>query len=190
MIILGLDVSTSNIGICVLQKTAASVNLIHAEGMPLSKTKGLIPKAVLFKQRLEDLKELLGKSGHNVSRIIVEEPLQAFRSRMSSAGTIATLNRFNGMISYIAAQAFDLPAEMASVVSVRKQINLKLEKKSEKNTKEQVLDWVMQNYVMLDYDWPTKILKSGPNKGQQRFEAHCFDIADAFVVAYWAATVS
>ena len=184
MIVLGLDVSTSNVGMCVLQTNKDTTTLLHAEGLSLTKVKGLIPKAAAFKQAAMKLRSDLSRQGYKVTEVVVEEPLQAFRSRMSSAGTIATLNRFNGMVSFIASELFGLEAQMANVVSIRKQVGLKLDKKSEKNTKEQVFDWVSQNYVMEEFTWPTKVLKSGPNKGLTRFDACCFDIADAFVVAY------
>lgn len=184
MIVLGLDVSTSNVGMCVLQTSKEATALLHAEGLSLTKVKGLIPKAMAFKQAAIKLKNDLSRQGYKVTAVVVEEPLQAFRSRMSSAGTIATLNRFNGMVSFIASELFGLEAQMANVVSIRKQVGLKLDKKSDKNTKEQVFDWVSQNYVMEEFTWPTKVLKSGPNKGLTRFDTCCYDIADAFVVAY------
>jgi hypothetical protein len=31
--------------------------------------------------------------------------------------------------------------------------------------------------------WPTKILKSGPRKGQEVLEIGCYDMADAYVIA-------
>jgi hypothetical protein len=113
--------------------------------------------------------------------------LQAFRRNMSSAGTIAKLNRFNGIVSYIARSEIGVPLYAANVVSSRKQIGLKLIKKSPVNTKDQVLNWVKEHVEMESFDWPKKTLKSGPSKGEVRDEVFCYDIADAFVVAFWGA---
>ena len=104
---------------------------------------------------------------------------------MSSAATIAKLNRFNGIISYITKLTLDVPVVMANVVSTRKQVGLKIEKKAEKTTKEQVFDWVKKHDVMANFEWPTRIMKGGPNKGKIRHQECCYDIADSFVVAYW-----
>ena len=185
MIVLGLDISTANIGICAMD--SESLELLSAHGLPMSKIKGLYPKAKAFEEKLlEVLKELAARN-LQPDAIVIEQSLQAFRRNMSSAGTIAKLNRFNGMVSYIARTVADVPVCMGNVISVRKQLGLKLVKKSPVSTKDQVLEWVRCQKPMSDFDWPTKILKSGPNKGQQRFEDYCYDIADAFVMAYWGA---
>ena len=104
---------------------------------------------------------------------------------MSSAKTIRTLNRFNGIVSWIARSELDTPVVSGNVISVRNKIGLKIEKKSDKTTKEQVLDWVSQHPEMIKFEWPTKVMKSGPQKGEIRKEIFCYDIADAFVMALW-----
>lgn len=187
MIILGLDISTSNIGFCVIEKREGVCdNLLHASGMPLTKIKGMYAKAEAFRHRLSEVSELISsKTGKGIEVIVIEESLQAFRRNMSSAATISKLNRFNGIVSYIARSSLRVPVHMVNVISARKQVGLKLDKKSDKNTKEQVFEWSMQQQTMSGFEWPTKVLKSGPSKGKTRYESFCFDIADAFVVARW-----
>ena len=154
--------------------------------MPLSKIKGMYAKAEAFRTRLQEIEKIvIDKTGKNIEAIVIEESLQAFRRNMSSAATISKLNRFNGIVSYIARSSLQVPVCMINVISARKQVGLKLDKKSDKNTKEQVLEWSMKQQTMLDFVWPTKVLKSGPDKGKTRHENFCFDIADAFVVAHW-----
>jgi hypothetical protein len=185
LIIIGLDISTSNIGICAIDSEAPlGKKLLGAIGLQLSKTKGLFAKAELFRSSLI---EFVSKIGVEVDAIVIEESLQAFRRNMSSAGTIAKLNRFNGIVSYIARSEIGVPLYAANVVSSRKQIGLKLIKKSPVNTKDQVLKWVKEHAEMDSFDWPKKTLKSGPSKGEVRDEVFCYDIADAFVVAFWGA---
>jgi len=185
LIILGLDISTSNIGMCAIdsQKKAGS-QVLAAKGLQLSKTKGLYSKAELFRKSLQDFCDGLEIQ---FDAIVIEESLQAFRRSMSSAGTIAILNRFNGMVSYIARSSLDIPVHMANVITARKQVGLKLIKKSPINTKDQVLAWVKGHAEMESFDWPKKVMKSGPSKGEIRDEVFCYDIADAFVVALWGA---
>ena len=181
MKILGLDISTSNVGVCLLDTESSQINeVISAYGIPLGKEKGLYTKACVVRNSLQKI-----ANDHSVDAIIVEAPLQAFRSRMSSAHTIAKLNRFNGVVSFIARSEFNCPLCLGNVISVRKAVGITLSKKSKKNTKEQILEWVSSRPEMKNFVWPKKKLKSGPNAGKERLEAHCFDIADAFVVALW-----
>ena len=44
-----------------------------------------------------------------------------------------------------------------------------------------MLDWVSADDPSIK--WPTKILKSGPNKGQKRICNEAYDMADAYVIA-------
>jgi hypothetical protein len=49
------------------------------------------------------------------------------------------------------------------------------------NVKEVVMSWVAKE--LPDYGWPTKIVKRGKRAGQVVFEPHCYDVADAYVMA-------
>ena len=181
MFILGLDVSTSNVGICLMDTEQPQMDsVVLAYVIPMSKIKGLYAKSCEVQRHFLDV-----ANKYKIDLIVVEEALQAFRSRMSSAGTISKLNRFNGIVSYIARTEFNCPVHQANVVSSRKAVQCILNRKSSKNTKEQVLEWVKIQPEMQKYDWPTKILKSGPNAGKIKLEAGCYDIADAFVMSLW-----
>ena len=181
MRVLGLDVSTSNVGICLMDTEQPQMHrVVLAKGIPLSKQKGLYAKSCKVRETILELSDQ-----HRIDVIAIEESLQAFRRNMSSAKTIRTLNRFNGIVSWIARSELDAPVVPGNVISVRNKINLKIEKKSEKTTKEQVLEWVSQHPDMSAFQWPTKVMKSGPKKGETRKEIFCYDIADAFVMALW-----
>lgn len=181
MKVLGLDVSTSNVGICLIDSEICSDEpVILAYGIPISNIKGLYMKSRAIQNEFLNISK-----GHSVDVIVVEEPLQAFRKGMSSAHTIAQLNRFNGIVSYIARTAFDRPVVLCNAVEARKKVGIKLDKSSEIGTKDQVLWWVKGRSEMKNFSWPQKILKSGPDAGKSRDEAHCYDIADAFVVSLW-----
>jgi Holliday junction resolvasome RuvABC endonuclease subunit len=179
--VLGLDVSTSNVGVCLLdtEQPQRSQNIV-AMAIPMSKIKGLYTKACAVENEIKKI-----AMDNSVDVIVVEAPLQAFRSRMSSAGTIAKLNRFNGIVSFIARSTFDKPVVLGNVIAVRKSVGIVLDKKSEKSTKEQIFDWVKNRPEFSNFCWPTKVLRSGPNSGETRYENYCYDISDAFVVALW-----
>mgnify|MGYP002631967330 CR=1 FL=1 len=185
MKVLGLDISTANIGLCVIDtEKPQGHRILLAYGISLVNIEGLYTKSCEFREHIQALAK-----DHAIDIIAIEESLQSFRSKKSSAGTIAKLNRFNGITSYIARSELNCPASMVNSVSARKLVGCKIDRKSSLDTKEQVLRWVTTHPEMKGFKWPTKIMKSGPDKGKERLEVLCYDIADAFVVATWAADI-
>jgi hypothetical protein len=175
--ILGLDISTSCTGWCILSDTG---NLIEMNFIPLSKDVGPFKKAKTVRLVLSALREK-----YSINKIFIEENLQAFRPGLSSATTILTLARFNGIVSYICQQEFEFEPHFINVNTARKNLGIKLVRKKNggKPTKLQVLDWVSSKISDTGHVWPTKILKSGPRKGKEVLETGCFDMADSYVMA-------
>ena len=171
--ILGLDISTSVVGVCILD----SGKIHHIDFINLEKEKNIFDKSKKFKDSLA-----LMYDRFEIDKIGVEENLQAFRPGLSSAKTIVTLARFNGICSYIAQEVFGIQPEFINVNSARKKIGFKLDRKSGKNTKEQVLDFVSIHSGKKS--WPTRVLKSGPRKDTVVLIKECYDMADAYVVAH------
>jgi len=124
------------------------------------------------------------KKEYNIKQIYIEENLQAFRRGLSSARTLSTLARFNGIVSFLAQDVFQIPVEMLNVNHARKSIGLKTDRKIKKEVsiKEQVVNWIKIQPDFKNFTWPTKTLKSGPRKGQTIMAPRCFDIADASVI--------
>ena len=116
---------------------------------------------------------------NNIQAIGIEQNLQSFRSGFSSAQTISTLSKFNGIVSFISFEIFKTEPVHINVNAARKSLGIKLIRKKDggKPTKDQVLEWVQSN---VEFSWPKKILKSGPRKGQEVNDPGCFDIADAY----------
>ena len=170
--ILGLDISTSVIGICVLNNGS----LHKVDFINLEKNKNIFEKAEKFKEYLLELKKEV-----SVSSVGVEENLQAFRPGLSSAKTIVTLARFNGICSYIAQEVLGKEPIFVNVNSARKNSGIKIDRKSSKNTKEQILDFVALKEPNIA--WPTRVMKSGPRKGNVVLLKGCYDMADAYVIA-------
>ena len=71
---------------------------------------------------------------------------------------------------------------MLNVARARKLLSIKTQskKKAGKDVKQQVFEWVTNH---LSPTWPTKILQSGPRKGQEVIIDEAYDMADAWVVA-------
>ena len=171
--ILGLDISTSCTGWCILSEDAELIDLGYFN---LNSYSGLFKKSAEVKKRLLSLKEEF-----NIEKVFIEENLQAFRPGFSSAKTIVTLARFNGVVSYLTSQTFNLEPEYINVNVARKKVGLKIVPKRSGGapTKDQVFDWVSSK---IQFDWPTKVMKSGPRKGQTVLEDFRYDMADAFVI--------
>ena len=168
---LGLDISTSVIGYCILDND--KIQQIGA--IEISKSKSIFEKAKIFRENLENI-----KSNFSIEKVYIEENLQAFRPGLSSAKTIVTLARFNGMCSLISSETFSFDPIFVNVNSARSSIGFKKKKDKSKNTKQQILEFVMG--LEQQVDWPTKILKGGPRRGTEVFENYCYDMADAYVI--------
>lgn len=95
-IILGLDVSTKTIGICLLEddnsKYGKIIELTHINPKVPSKIKG-IEQLFLKKKIFEEF--LLKYKDFGIDDVIIEEPLL----RSNNVNTVSTLLRFNGMVS-------------------------------------------------------------------------------------------
>ena len=174
--ILGLDISTSNTGWCILDESTG--DLVDIGFINLSKKKNLIDKAEVARLEIE---RLVAK--YNISRIAVEENLQSFRSGFSSAHTLSTLARFNGIVSYIVFLKTGLHVQDINVSTARKNagIKVKREKICGISTKDQVLGWVAGE--LPSFTWPVRTPTRGKNKGKEIFVNQCYDMADAYVIA-------
>lgn len=170
---LGLDVSTSNVGWCLLNEAG---NIVTAGAVELSKKKDIFDKALAVREALRDISK-----DHEVTDVAIEENLQAFRPGFSSAKTIVTLARFNGIVTLIAFEELHVQPEFVNVNSARKLAGLKIIKKSDVTTKDQVLNFVKEKEPT--FEWPTRTLKSGARKGLVIPADCCYDIADAYIVA-------
>ena len=176
-VVLGLDVSTACTGWSLLDDEG---NLVDQGFILLSPHKSVFKKAAVVKGVLEEI-----RCAHSVGNIFIEENLQSFRRGFSSAKTLSTLARFNGIVSLLTYQVFSIEPEYINVNSARRSlgIRIKREKVCGISTKGQVLSWVREQIIRTSFEWPTKRLKSGPRKGQCIEDPCCYDIADAYVIA-------
>ena len=179
MIIIGLDISTSITAYSIMDtEQPLGHRLVKSDGIHLSKIKDSYAKSC----KVRDVFKVLAKE-YKVDKIVVEESLQSFRMGLSSAKTLSSLTRFNGIVSFLAQDLFGVECERINVNSARKRLNIKIDKKLDINTKEQVRNWVMQHDDFAGFEWPTKTLKSGPRKGQTIYDPSCLDIADSAVMS-------
>jgi Holliday junction resolvasome RuvABC endonuclease subunit len=139
----------------------------------------------VFSRVTEVSKVITDISGRfDIESVFIEENLQAFRPGMSSAKTLLTLARFNGMVSYEVHKITGCDPVYVNVNTARKLIGLKINRKSEKSTKDQVHEWVSNDLKISNTNvaWPFKILKSGPRKGMEILDTAAYDMSDAYVI--------
>lgn len=175
-LILGLDVSTSVTGVCVLSPRTLlkdqGSHILYLDHIDFKKCKTIWQKADLVAFEFDNL---LKKHPGNY-QVFLEEPLIGFRTGMSSAATITTLMRFNGIVSYISREIFKIDPEYIASSSARKSCGIKIQKTSVAGMsgKEQVFKYMSENDLK-SVVWPVK--KNGNPIDASR------DMTDAYVIA-------
>jgi len=177
--ILGLDVSTSVVGVSIVDPTVEPVDGAHIKLLDRIEFKGCTTfwsKADAVQAYLVQLRAAYPDM---IGRVAVEEPLMGFRPGMSSAQTITTLMRFNGIVSYLARGVFLCEPEYVGSAHARKLCGIKLQRTAVGGPqKEQVFAHMSQNDLR-HVSWPTK--RSGRIVDWSR------DACDAYVIARAAA---
>jgi len=159
--ILGLDISTSIVGVCVMNDN----KIVHTEYIDLRKVGNFFEKA----KKVEDsLKEI--KKNHNIEHIFIEQALMFFRRGGSTAKTMSVLQRFNGIVSWQCYQLFDMEPNYVTPISARSKCGIKVAKG--KKAKEVVMEHFIESEEF-------EIIYTRHGNVQK----YCYDIADAIVVA-------
>ena len=159
--ILGLDISTSITGVTLLDDHG---NILRNFAIDTRKYKNFFEKAEKVHRVLAEMKIV-------PKRVFIEQSLQSFRSGFSSAKTLSTLSRFNGVVSWICYSYWDIEPEYISATSARKAVGIKVPRgqKAKKCVLQHIIDNVPD--VLIEYT------KQGNPKPQ------CYDMADSWVIA-------
>ena len=143
--ILGLDISTSITGATVITN-----GVIVESSYWDTRNKRYFPtiynKAKFIKEKVEDLKDR-----HKITHIYIEQSLHSFRSGFSSAQTLSTLSRFNGIVSWISWELFGVEPQMIAATSARKQAGVTI--KRGENAKEKVLQFILDKYPQIAIEY-------------------------------------
>ena len=164
--ILGLDISTSITGATVLDNGG---KILYCEAWD-TRNKNHFPSPFIKADFIKG--NLLGLTiKFPIKHIFVEQSLQAFRPGFSSAKTLLTLARFNGIVSYICLDVLGIEPEYISASTARKLNGVKIPR-GEK-AKEVVLNYVLdkESEFMIEY---TK--QGNPKPGS-------YDRADSYIIA-------
>lgn len=161
---LGLDISTSITGFTLLSDSG---DVFLCDYIDLKKNENVFDKAKKVETQLKNKVFDL----YDVKQVWIEESLQMFSSGMSSAKTLATLTKFNGIVSWIIWDKFGIKSDYIAAVSARKQIGLSV-KKGQRGK-----DVVMKH--MLDKE-PWFVVEYGRTG---KIKPYFYDMADSFVIA-------
>jgi hypothetical protein len=173
-LVIGLDISTTCTGVCGINGNGETTLFFPIE---FKEKANLYEKTDFFIKRIKE--EIKDKT---VLSFEVEEPLKMFAGGFSSADTLHTLERFNGMCCYAIYNEFGITPKLHNVNSLRSRLGIKINKKDKtKSTKEKVREIVLSLYPNLPI--ATKTITRGKRKGQIVPEKSSEDCIDAFIVA-------
>lgn len=177
--ILGMDISTSCIGVILLDKQTGKLQKMFAIKLTSSKLKDVYDKVDYAVNKLTCEVDL---STYKIQKIFIEEAAKKFTPGFSSANTLFLLARFNGIISNEVRKMFGPKPEMVNVRTARKSLGLKINYKDKSiNTKTKIFQAVQK--INPTFPWEQHVAKSGKLKGQMVFSKTNEDIADSWVVA-------
>ena len=163
--ILGLDISTSITGATVIQN-----GKILESSFWDTRNKNRFPtiyhKAQHIKCKLEEI-----RNEHKFTHVYIEQSLHSFRSGFSSAQTLSTLSRFNGIVSWMCWDIFHREPQMLAATSARKSIGIKVARGE--NAKQKTLNFVIDSEPLFVIEYT----KAGnPRPGTM-------DKSDSYVIA-------
>ena len=173
--IIGFDVSTSITGVAIV----AEGELVYYDSIDLRKYKDVFDKTAAFKEKLLDIYEMYhldneyrwGDSDYPIEHIYIEQSLHMFMGGKSSAKTLSTLTRFNGIASWLIYELFEIKPKFIGATSARKQAGIKVPRGQK--AKQVVLKHLLDNEPAFKVEYT----KHGNPKPDS------YDKADAIVVA-------
>ncbi len=176
--ILGIDISTSITGFAVV----AEGQLVYYDSIDLRKHKNIFDKTIAIKEKLLDVYEMyqcnnddaaagFGSSKFPIEHIYIEQSLHMFMGGKSSAKTLSTLTRFNGIVSWLVFELFEIRPEFIGATSARKHAGIKVPRGQK--AKQVVLQHLLDNEPAFKIEYT----KHGNPKPES------YDRADAIVVA-------
>ena len=174
--ILGVDVSTSITGFAIV----ADGKLVYYDSVDLRKYKNVFEKGAILKEKILDLYEAYqcnnednytGDAEFPIEHIYIEQPFTFFNSGGSSAKTMATLQKFNGIVSWFIYEMFEMQPKYVLAQSARKTVGIKVPRGQK--AKQVVLKFLLDTEPAFHIEYT--------NKGNPKPES--YDRADAIIVA-------
>ena len=164
--ILGLDISTSITGYTVLMGNDKIAEIGHWDTKNKNHFPDLYSKAIHIKNKLSELED-----SYPIDDIFIEPALNMFMMGKSSSHTIATLSKFNGIVSWLCYEEFGIKPEYIPAISARKKCGITIKRGTK--AKEQVMAFLLDN----EPDFSIEYTRTGKPK------PYCYDQADSLIIA-------
>jgi len=163
--ILGIDISTSITGFAIIDNTG---KIMFSEACDLRRDKTFFSKCLTIRAKIIDILEAYnGKIKH----IYIEQPFTFFNSGGSSGKTMAALQRFNGVVSWMVYECFEIEPNYVGATQARKLVGIKVPRG------EKAKQVVMEHLLATEPNFTIEYTNKGNPKPQE------YDRADALVIA-------
>jgi len=169
--ILGIDISTSITGFAIIDNDG---KIVLSEACILRREKDFFSKCVSIGEYILNLSEAYSGASnrkHEIEHIFIEQPFMFFNSGGSSAKTMATLQRFNGAVSWTVFQCFEKEPQYIGANEARKLVGIKVPRG------QKAKQVVMEHLLSTDPDFQIERTAKGNPRPQE------YDRADALVIA-------
>lgn len=141
--ILGLDISTSITGYTILDgQTVVKCGMLDLRN---KKYTDFLDKSQAAKELLTDIKKQ-----YNITNIFIEETLNVLSGK-SSAHVIMTLNRFNGILSWMCYEIIGVKPQYISSRQARKTVGITIPKGAD--AKQTVINFLLANEPQFKVDY-------------------------------------
>ena len=138
--VLGIDISTSITGFAVV----AEGQLVFYDSIDLRKHKNIFDKTIAIKENFLICMKCINVTTKlafdwevqsiPIEHIYIEQSLHMFMGGKSSAKTLSTLTRFNGIVSWLVFELFEIKTRnFIGATSARKQAGIKVPRGKKQN---------------------------------------------------------
>lgn len=165
---LGLDISTTNTGYCILDDNGNIIDL----GVLNFTNKKTFPDLFSKAQAAQTFFNTINNK-YSIDSIGIEAALLGFSRGKSSALTISTLLKFNGIISWLVFSVFGVQPQFISASTARKNFGIKITKGQK--AKLTVMEHLLKNDKI--FPFYIKYTRTGS------IAQYCYDMADAYVIS-------
>jgi len=165
--ILGLDVSTTCTGLAVIDKSGKMVETYSVDTKKQEMFENHYSRASLVLAYLKKIKR-----EHNIEHVFIEDKLMVFMDGKSKAKTLSTLAFYNGIISWICFDTFNLNPVHINPISARSRVLGKIVRDG-KDPKKRVIEYILDNEPSFVVSYTR----------QGNYAAGVSDMADALVIA-------
>jgi len=166
--ILGLDISTTLVGVAILNNDG---KLIRSEGWDISKISDLFEKVETIGAELYGI-----RSEFKITNVFIETALKKFLPGKSRADTIIKLAKFNGIVSWLCFECFEIRPTYINVNTARSLYGLSFPRSTKgPKRKKMVIEAVIEK--------EKTAFKYEMARGGRNYKKGTDDRADAIVIA-------